>query len=103
MQGLIVIITAETMLLTCAGVFNPTFVTYRMKVTSDRHMSRVGAAWAISSKSFQPVFITAAGLLAAVTSLRTTITVAAAILIVSAALLPWRTTTEVDSAPTRPA
>lgn len=52
--GLVVIILAETGLLLAAGVFNPSFVTYRMCATQDGYMSRVVAAWSISSKTIQP-------------------------------------------------
>ena len=59
--GLVLIIVSETLLLFCAGAFNPTFTTYRMNATGDDHMARVNAAWSISSKSAQPAFITAGG------------------------------------------
>jgi predicted MFS family arabinose efflux permease len=88
--GLVLIVLSETLLLFCAGVFNPTFATYRMNATSDAYMARVVAAWSISSKSVQPVFIAAGGVLAAATNTRTAITVAAVILLSSAVLLPWR-------------
>ena len=88
--GLVLITVSDTLLLACAGVFNPTFVTYRMDATSDAHMARVNAAWAVSSKSVQPLFIAAAGLLATATSVRTALAVAALTLAASALLLPWR-------------
>lgn len=87
--GLTLIIASEFMLLFCAGVFNPTFVTYRMEATADSHMSRVTTAWSISSKTAQPIFILAGGALAAVTSTRTSLIIGAAVLLTSAALLPW--------------
>ena len=95
--GLFVIILSDSLLLLCAGAFNPTFATYRMNATSDDHMARVNAAWSISSKAIQPVFIAAAGLLAAATSPRTAIAVAASVLLASVILLPWRTPTPTPS------
>lgn len=89
--GLIVIIGAETMLLFCAGVFNPVFTTFRMRATADQYMSRVGLAWSISARACQPLFIALGGLLAAATSVRTALACAAVILLTSAVLLPWRT------------
>ncbi|MEV0647540.1 MFS transporter [Phytomonospora sp. NPDC050363] len=88
--GLVVIVVSETALLFCAGVFNPAFTTYRMGVTVDGFMARVTGAWAVSSKSVQPMFIAAGGLLAAATSTRTALAVAAVAVFASAALLPWR-------------
>ncbi|MFF0494349.1 MFS transporter [Nocardia sp. NPDC004068] len=90
--GLIVITTADTLLLFCAGVFNPVFTTYRMNVTADDHMARVGTAWSISSKTFQPALIAVGGLLATATSTRTAIACAALTLAASTLLLPWRHT-----------
>jgi hypothetical protein len=103
--GLVVIIAADTLLLFCAGVFNPTFVTYRMRVTADTHMTRVATAWSISSKTAQPVCIAAGGLLAAATSTRTAIAVAAVAIVASTALLPWRNGTDqpVDAYAAEPA
>ncbi|WP_323097420.1 MFS transporter [Intrasporangium sp. YIM S08009] len=89
--GLALIVASEFLLLFCAGVFNPTFVTYRMEATADSHLSRVATAWSVSSRTAQPVFILAGGLLAAVTSTRTSLVVGSVVLLTSAALLPWRT------------
>jgi len=72
-------------------VFNPTFITSRMRATADTHMTRVAIAWSISSKTVQPVCIAAGGVLAAATSARTAIAVAAVAVVASTALLPWRT------------
>ena len=83
---------ADFLLLFSAGVFNPTFVTYRMRATADTHMSRVVTAWSISSKSFQPLFIIAGGLVAAATNVRFALVIAAGVLLTSAMFLPWKTT-----------
>lgn len=90
--GLLVVVTAETLLLFCAGVFNPVFITYRMNCTADDHMARVGTAWSISAKSFQPAFIALGGVIADATGLRAAIGFAAIALLASSALLPWRQT-----------
>jgi MFS family permease len=88
--GLVIITGAELALLICAGAFNPTFATYRMAATEDTHMSRVTSAWSISSQFARPLFIAAAGLLAAAAGARTALAVLAALLLTSIALLPWR-------------
>lgn len=90
--GLITIMAAETLLLFCAGVFNPVFTTYRMNHTADYHMARVGTAWSISAKCFQPAFIALGGFIAATTSIHTAITFATIALLSSTLLLPWRQT-----------
>ncbi len=88
--GLVVIVVANSLLLFCAGVFNPSFATYRMAVTADSHLTRVLTSWSASSRTVQPLFMLAGGALAAATSPRTAILVAAALLVSSSALLPWR-------------
>lgn len=88
--GLVVIIVADFLLLFSAGVFNPTFVTHRMRATADTHMARVTTAWSISSKTVQPLFIVAGGALAATTSPRFALATTAIVLLTSGLLLPWR-------------
>lgn len=87
--GLVLIIAADSALLLCAGIFNPAFATYRMNVTVDTHLSRVIGAWAMTGKLVQPACIAAAGLLAAVAGIRIAIAMLSAVMLVSAALLPW--------------
>ncbi len=87
--GLALITVSEFLLLIFVGVFNPLFATYRMNATDDQHMSRVMIAWSISTRTVQPMFIGAAGALAAFTSARTAILVLAAIMLTATALLPW--------------
>ncbi|EFC83499.1 MFS transporter [Parafrankia sp. EUN1f] len=55
LTGLVIIIAADTAILTCAGVFNPVFATYRMEVTADAYMTRVRTAWGISARTVQPL------------------------------------------------
>ncbi|MCP2322890.1 MFS family permease [Hamadaea flava] len=89
-SGFVLITVSEFLLLLFVGVFNPTFATYRMNATDDQHMSRVAVAWSISTKIAQPIFIAAAGALAAATSARTVLIVYSVLLIASSVLLPWR-------------
>ncbi|GIE94652.1 hypothetical protein [Paractinoplanes rishiriensis] len=92
--GLVMITAAEFLLVFFAGMFSPTFATYRMNATDDAHMSRVVMAWSITNKTAQPIFIAAAGLLAATTSTKTALTVLAAILLSATVFLPWRHNSE---------
>ncbi|WP_213010209.1 MFS transporter [Paractinoplanes toevensis] len=89
--GLALIVAADSALLLCAGIFNPAFATYRMQAVGDGYLSRVTAAWAVSSKTIQPIVIAAAGLTAAFLSARTTLLLLAGLLLASVILLPWMT------------
>ncbi|MCK9904982.1 MFS transporter [Parafrankia colletiae] len=91
LTGLMIIMVADTAILTCVGVFNPVFATYRMEVTADAYMTRVRTAWGISSQTVQPLFVLAGGGLAALTSVRTALLIAGLACLASVALLPYRT------------
>jgi MFS family permease len=89
-DGMLVILFAETGLLLAAGVFNTSFTTYRMEATEDGFMARVQTSWSITSRTVQPGFMAAAGALAGLTSLRATLVIAGVLCLVSAFVLPWR-------------
>ncbi|MEU4238660.1 MFS transporter [Actinoplanes sp. NPDC026619] len=88
--GLVMLTAADFLLVLFAGMFSPTFATYRMNATDDEHMSRVVMAWSITNKIVQPACIAAAGLLAAATSAKTALIVLAAVLLTGIGFLPWR-------------
>lgn len=105
--GWALITASETIGLFSAGVFNPTFGTYRMTVTDDQFLTRVTTAWSISSKVAQPLMIIVGGILAALTNVRLSLATAAALVMVSVAFLPWsqrrpltQTDTEQEHTPT---
>ncbi|MFK4152871.1 hypothetical protein ACI2LV_12930 [Streptomyces fungicidicus] len=87
---MLVIVTADFGLLFSAGVFNPSFTTYRMAATPDALMSRVGTSWSVGAKTCQAVFVIAGGLVAAATGVRGALLVAGLLCMASALLLPWR-------------
>jgi predicted MFS family arabinose efflux permease len=89
-DGFILLSLADTGLLVAAGAFNPSFATYRMEVTEDWFMARVIVSWSITSRSVQPAFMAAGGVLAGLTSLRTAMFVAGGCCLLSALVLPWR-------------
>lgn len=97
--GLIVITASQLVLLVCAGAFNPTFATYRMRVTEDGYLSRVLSAWSISQRVAQPIMIAVGGVLAAATSTRISLAILSGVLITSVALLPWRSFTRPEPDP----
>ncbi|TQJ37576.1 MFS transporter [Streptomyces sp. SLBN-115] len=88
--GVFIIVAVDFCLLFAAGVFNPSFTTYRMEATQDAFMSRVGVSWSVSSKTCQAVFMIAGGLLADAAGVRGTLLIAGVLCLASAILLPWR-------------
>lgn len=62
-----------------------------MEVTEDGFMSRVIAAWSISSRSVQPAFIALGGILTAALSLRGALWTAGTACLLSSTILPWLT------------
>ncbi|MFC0624339.1 MFS transporter [Kribbella deserti] len=90
-SGMVLLIGTQFGLLLSAGVFNPSFATYRQRAVKDGYLSRVTASWSISSRTTHPLAIAVGGLLATAFSLPTAILLAALACLLSAALLPWRT------------
>ncbi|MGV9844827.1 MFS transporter [Streptomyces fungicidicus] len=88
--GLCVIVVADFGLLFSAGVFNPSFTTYRMAATPDAFMSRVGTSWSVGAKTCQAAFVIAGGLIAATAGVRGALLIAGLLCMASALLLPWR-------------
>lgn len=87
--GVAAICASQLGLLLFAGIFNPVFSSCRMTATPDAVMARVSAAWSVSSKSVQPMFIAIGGLVAAEASPRTSLLFAACVCVASSAFLPW--------------
>ncbi|GAB6899345.1 MFS transporter [Kineosporia succinea] len=92
--GLLIIVVADFALLLCAGVFNPVFATYRARAVDDRYLARVLNAWAITSRTAQPIAIAAGGALAALVGVRPTLLAAAVVTMASGFALPWRSARE---------
>ncbi|MFJ9024065.1 MFS transporter [Streptomyces sp. NPDC102259] len=88
--GVFIIVAADFGLLFAAGVFNPSFTTYRMEATQDTFMSRVGTSWSVSSKTCQAAFMIAGGLIADAAGVRGALLIAGVLCMASALLLPWR-------------
>lgn len=88
--GVIVIVAADFGLLLSAGVFNPSFTTYRMAATPDAFMSRVATSWSVGAKTCQAVCMIAGGVIAAAAGVRGALLIAGSLCMASALLLPWR-------------
>ncbi|MGW3466699.1 MFS transporter, partial [Streptomyces olivaceoviridis] len=88
--GVFVIVAADFGLLFSAGVFNPSFTTYRMAATPDTFMSRVATSWSVGSKTCQAAFMITGGLVAAAAGARGALLIAGLLCVASTLLLPWR-------------
>jgi predicted MFS family arabinose efflux permease len=88
--GLWIIMTADTFLLVCAGVFGPVFATYQMNVTADEFMARVRTAWGISSKTVQPLCVLVGGGLAALAGVRTALLIGGLACTASVLVMPYK-------------
>ncbi|WP_371619420.1 MFS transporter [Streptomyces sp. NBC_00454] len=88
--GLVLVMLIEFGLITCMGVFNPVFATYRLKRTPTDRVARTLSAWSITSKASIAVLTALWGLLAAATSPRTAIAIAGLLMLATPLLLPRR-------------
>jgi MFS family permease len=88
--GLVLVVVVEFGLITCMGVFNPVFATYRLEQTPPDRVARTLAAWSVSSKVTVAAMTGLWGLLAAVTGPRTAIAVAGLLMLATPLLLPRR-------------
>jgi MFS family permease len=86
--GLVLVIAAELGLITCMGVFNPVFATYRLNQTATDRVARTLAAWSVTSNATIAALTALWGLLAGITSPRTAIAIAGLLLLTTPLLLP---------------
>jgi MFS family permease len=86
--GLLIVMAVELGLITCIGVFNPVYATYRLDQTATDRVSRVLSAWSVTSKATIAAMTALWGLLAAVTGPRTAIAIAGLLLLTTPLLLP---------------
>jgi MFS family permease len=88
--GLALVIAAQLGLVTCAGVFNPVYATYRLEQTPPDRVARTLSAWTVTSKATTAALIAVWGVLAALTTPRFAIGAAGALLLATPLLLPSR-------------
>lgn len=86
--GLVLVIAVELGLITCMGVFNPVFATYRLEHTETDRVTRTLSAWSITSNATIAALTALGGLLAGITSPRTAIAVAGLLILTTPLLLP---------------
>ncbi|MFD9903994.1 MFS transporter [Streptomyces sp. NPDC059063] len=85
--GIVLVMAVELGMITCMGVFNPVYVTYRLEHTPADLVARTLTAWSVSSKAAVAVLTGLWGLLAAVTGPRTAIAAAGLLILATPPLL----------------
>lgn len=88
--GLVFVMAVQLGLITCIGVFNPVYATYRLERTGPDRVARVLTAWSVTGRASIAALTALGGLLAAVTSARIAIAVAGVLLLATPLLLPGR-------------
>ncbi|MEU4220628.1 MFS transporter [Actinoplanes sp. NPDC026623] len=88
--GLVLVIAVEFGLITCMGVFNPVFATYRLEQTRTDRIARTLSAWSVTGKTVVAALTALWGLLAAITGPRTAIAAAGLLILLTPLLLPTR-------------
>ncbi len=86
--GLMLVIAVELGLITCIGVFNPVFATYRLDQTATDRVARTLSAWSVTSNVTIAAMTALWGLLASITSPRTAIAIAGVLMLATPLLLP---------------
>jgi MFS family permease len=88
--GIVLVIAIQLGLVTCIGVFNPVFTTYRLDQIEQGRVARILSAWSITGNATIAALIALWGLLASATSPRTAIAIAGVLLLATPLLLPRR-------------
>ncbi|GII52138.1 MFS transporter [Planotetraspora thailandica] len=88
--GLLLIMGLELGLITCMGVFNLVYVTYRLEHVDDGKVARVLTAWTITSRTATAAATALWGVLAAIAGARAAIAVAGVLILATPVFLPWR-------------
>ncbi|MEU5517140.1 MFS transporter [Streptomyces griseoaurantiacus] len=88
--GLVLVLLVEFGVITCCGVFNPVYATYRLERTPADRVVRTLSAWSVSTKLGTAALTALWGLLAALLGPRTAIAAAGLLLLATPLLLPRR-------------
>jgi MFS family permease len=86
--GLVLVIGVQLGLVTCMGVFNPLYATYRLEQTGQDRVARVLSAWQVTKNLTIAALTALWGLLATLTSPRLGIALAGLLLLGTPLLLP---------------
>ncbi|HEY0933570.1 MAG TPA: MFS transporter, partial [Trebonia sp.] len=88
--GLTLVSAVQLGLMTCMGVFNPVYATYRLDHTAPQQVTRTLSAWSVSSSLTIAALTALWGVLASLTSPREAIAAAGIALLGTPLLLPRR-------------
>jgi hypothetical protein len=88
--GIALVIAVQLGLVTCIGVFNPVSATFRLNHTAKDRVARTLSAWSVTSNLTIAALTALWGLLASLTSPRTAIAIAGALMLATPLLLPRR-------------
>jgi len=97
--GIALVIAVQFGLVTCVGVFNPVFATYRLEQTTPDRVARTLSAWSVSGSAAIATLTALWGVLAALTDPRAAIAIAAFLLLATPLLLPRREHVQKHDAP----
>jgi hypothetical protein len=86
--GIALVIAVQLGLVTCMGVFNPVFATYRLDQTETERLARTLSAWSVTSNAAIAALTALWGLLASITSPHTAIAIAGVLMLATPLLLP---------------
>ncbi|MFG3280627.1 MFS transporter [Streptomyces sp. NPDC048111] len=85
--GLVLVATVELGLITCCGIFNPVFATYRLEQTPTESVARTLSAWTITSKAAIALMTALWGVLAGLAGPRTAVALAGCTMLATPLLL----------------
>jgi MFS family permease len=88
--GLVLVVLVEFGVITCCGVFNPVYATYRLEQTPADRVVRTLSAWSVSTKLSIAALTALWGVLAGLAGTRTAIGAAGVLLLATPLLLPRR-------------
>lgn len=89
-SGVILVIAVQFGLVTCCGVFNPVYATYRLEQTQTDRVARTLSAWSVTSKLSIAALTALWGLVASLTGVRVAIGAAGVLILATPLLLPRR-------------
>jgi hypothetical protein len=98
----VLVIALQFGLVTCMGVFNPLYATYRLEQTGQDRVARVLSAWQVTKNLTIAALTALWGVLAALTSPRIAIAAAGVLLLGTPLLLPRPAQVSATSSPAQP-
>ncbi|MCF3965499.1 MFS transporter, partial [Streptomyces fuscigenes] len=88
--GLLLVMGVELGLISCCGVFNPVFATYRLERTATDRVTRTLTAWTVTNRAATALLTAVWGVLGAALGPRTALGLAGVLVLATPLLLPRR-------------